>query len=192
MKVEVAVLGSPSLSSPHGLCGCKAILNLNLNLLYVTVQARSEEGGGAGLSRWVGLSFDSGSSSWSFDLFSVVTVPHGCWESKLRSMQVAWHWWGPHLLNFVVLAVADGLWGLYGSQRRDELLVCSRSPLFPIPNKPCGFYRCKAPWLLLLQWCRHAVHGGTRLAWPLWHRHRQCPQTQILPRRKQVGHVIHT
>ena len=29
MKVEVAVLGSPSLISPYGLCGRKATLNLN-------------------------------------------------------------------------------------------------------------------------------------------------------------------
>ena len=31
MKVEVAVLGSPFLISPYGLCGRKATLNLNLN-----------------------------------------------------------------------------------------------------------------------------------------------------------------
>ena len=29
MRVEVAVLGSQSLNSPHGLCGRKATLNLN-------------------------------------------------------------------------------------------------------------------------------------------------------------------
>ena len=45
-----------------------------------------------------------------------------------RSTQAAWHWRGPHLLNIVVLALADGLFGLCGSELLDELLVSTRSP----------------------------------------------------------------
>ena len=38
---------------------------------------------------------------------------------------------------FVVVVVADGLFGLYGSGRMDELLVGTpHPPSFPIPNKP--------------------------------------------------------
>ena len=48
---------------------------------------------------------------------------NSCCKSKLRSTQVAWHWRGLHLLNIVVLAVADGLFGLYGSERWDELFI---------------------------------------------------------------------
>ena len=35
--------------------------------------------------------------------------------------KVALHWQGPHLLNIVVLAVADALFGLYRSERADAL-----------------------------------------------------------------------
>ena len=38
--------------------------------------------------------------------------------------------------NTGVLAVADCLFGLYGSERTDELFTGSRSPLPPVPNKP--------------------------------------------------------
>ena len=31
--------------------------------------------------------------------------------------------WGPHLPDIVVLAMVDGLFGLYGSERWDELLI---------------------------------------------------------------------
>ena len=44
--------------------------------------------------------------------------------------KVAWHWRGPHLLNIAVLAMADGLFGLYRSERADALKV---SPLHPPP-----------------------------------------------------------
>ena len=40
-------------------------------------------------------------------------------------------WRGPHLLNTVVLVVADGLFGLYGSERRDELFI---GPPPPVSN----------------------------------------------------------
>ena len=47
------------------------------------------------------------------------------------------------LLNIVLsLAVADGLFGLCGSERLDELFISTPppSPLsFPVPNKPYGF-----------------------------------------------------
>ena len=55
---------------------------------------------------------------------------------KQRSTQFASHWQGPHHLNIIVLAVADGLFGLYASERWDKLLRGTRSPLFPVPNKP--------------------------------------------------------
>ena len=61
-------------------------------------------------------------------------------------------------LNTVVLTVADGLFGLYGSERLDELLISTQFlslpppsphiPLpshFPVPNKPWGFCGCTAP-----------------------------------------------
>ena len=40
-----------------------------------------------------------------------------------------------HLLNVVVLAVADGLFSLYGSERVDQLLIGTPSPPFPVSNK---------------------------------------------------------
>ena len=45
------------------------------------------------------------------------------------------------LINTVVLAVADGLFGLYGSERLEELFISTRSPPSPftVPNKPYGF-----------------------------------------------------
>ena len=44
----------------------------------------------------------------------------------------------PHLLNIAVLAVADGLFGLYGSERRDELFTGTRPPTpHPVPGC-CG------------------------------------------------------
>ena len=57
----------------------------------------------------------------------------------------------------VVLTMADGLFGLYGSECADELLIGTRSPPpppplrtpltpFPVPNTPCGFCKGKAPW----------------------------------------------
>ena len=44
--------------------------------------------------------------------------------------------------NIVVLAVAGSLFGLYGSERADELFIPSPTlpPLsFPVPNKPYAF-----------------------------------------------------
>ena len=58
-------------------------------------------------------------------------VPHSCWNSKLQSTQVVSRWRDPLLLNIVVLAVADGLFGLYGSEHRDKLFVGA----WAIPNK---------------------------------------------------------
>ena len=37
----------------------------------------------------------------------------------------------------VVVAVADGLFGLYWSEGRDQLCMGTRSPLSPVPDKPC-------------------------------------------------------
>ena len=36
---------------------------------------------------------------------------------------MASRWRGPHLPNIVGLAVADGLFGLYGSERMDEIFI---------------------------------------------------------------------
>ena len=44
------------------------------------------------------------------------------------SAQAVWHWRGPHLLNNVVLALDDGLFGLYGSERTDELFIGTLPP----------------------------------------------------------------
>ena len=40
----------------------------------------------------------------------------------------------PTSLTFIVLAVADGLFGLYGSERRDELFISTRPPPTPCPR----------------------------------------------------------
>ena len=58
--------------------------------------------------------------------------------------QIASHWQGPILLSIVVPAVADGLFGLRGSERADELFTPSPHhtrppPLFSVPNKLYGF-----------------------------------------------------
>ena len=49
------------------------------------------------------------------------------------------HWRGPHFINIVVLAVADGTFCLYGWKRADEPFISSRSPPLPVPIKPYGF-----------------------------------------------------
>ena len=66
--------------------------------------------------------------------FVFVTVLHSCCKRKLRSTQVASHWRGPHLLNIVVMAVADGLFGLYGSERRVPATQGYRTPPPPPPS----------------------------------------------------------
>ena len=59
---------------------------------------------------------------------------------------------GPHLLNIVVPAVADGLFGLCGSERFHQRFISTLPhptppPLpFPVPDKPYGFCGRKAPW----------------------------------------------
>ena len=51
----------------------------------------------------------------------------------------------PHLLNIVVLVAADGLFGLCGSERWDELLIGTPPPHththtpLSVPDKPDGF-----------------------------------------------------
>ena len=55
-------------------------------------------------------------------------------NSNQRSTQVASHWRGPRFLNTVVLAMADGLFGLCGWERADELSAGSAfPPLLPSP-----------------------------------------------------------
>ena len=63
-------------------------------------------------------------------------VSCSCRKSKLRGTQVAWHWRGPHLLNTVVLAVADGLFALCGSEHRSELFIGIRHPRPPSLIRP--------------------------------------------------------
>ena len=64
-----------------------------------------------------------------------VCFPSGKFPSSRKSTntQAAWHWRGPHLLNVVVLAVADGLFGLYGSECADELFISTQPLPFPRP-----------------------------------------------------------
>ena len=51
--------------------------------------------------------------------------------------QVALHRRGPHLLNTVFfLALADGLFGLCGSERADELFTPPPPPVSPPPSPP--------------------------------------------------------
>ena len=72
---------------------------------------------------------------WWLTVFSdtvFVTFFHAPTETA-SSTQVDWHWRGPHLLNIVVPAVADGLFGLCGSEHWDEPLVGTRSPPFTNP-----------------------------------------------------------
>ena len=47
--------------------------------------------------------------------------------------RVYWHWQGPRLFDIVTLAVAGGLFGLYGSVCVDRLFVGTRFPPFPHP-----------------------------------------------------------
>ena len=65
------------------------------------------------------------------------------------STQVAWHWRGPHLLNVVVLALADGLFRRYGSERADELFM-PPAPPFPVPSKPYVVGFCLFLFLFLV------------------------------------------
>ena len=47
------------------------------------------------------------------------------------------HWRRPHLPNIEVLAMTDGLFGPYGWERRDELLIGIPPPPPHVPNMPC-------------------------------------------------------
>ena len=92
------------------------------------------------------------SSTLAFRTLSLTFAPHSCWNSSWRSTQTASRWRGPHLLHSVVLAVADGLFGLCESVSLDELFISTRPPpppLRPTPisptNKPYGFCGRKAP-----------------------------------------------
>ena len=60
-------------------------------------------------------------------------VPHSCWNSNYRSTQGVSHWRGPQLLNIVVLAMTDGLFGLCGSELADESFISTAPPPFPRP-----------------------------------------------------------
>ena len=51
------------------------------------------------------------------------------------------------LTLLISLAVADGLFGLYWSEPRDELLIAIRTRPFPVPSKSCGFCGRKAPYI---------------------------------------------
>ena len=57
-------------------------------------------------------------------------------KEQLGKNAVAWHWRGPHLLNTVVLAVADGLFALCGSEHRSELFIGIRHPRPPSLIRP--------------------------------------------------------
>ena len=55
-------------------------------------------------------------------------APHSCWNNNDWSTEVATHWRGPRLHNIVVLAVADDIFGLCGSE--------STTPHPPPPPPP--------------------------------------------------------
>ena len=61
-----------------------------------------------------------------------VTLLRTAAKTAITEVHKLLHRRGPHLLNVVVLAVADGLFGLHGSERKDELLTGTR-PL-PVPR----------------------------------------------------------
>ena len=95
-----------------------------------------EAGGGAVLCICMDCLVAEFSSTADPSDFVFVTVLHSCFKRKLRSTQVAWHWRGPHLLSNVFLAVADGLFGLYGSERRVPATQGYRTPPPPPPPPP--------------------------------------------------------
>ena len=82
------------------------------------------------------------------DSLGAELFPNGCFldtvfvtlfRTAVETIQVVSHWRGPHpLLKIVLLAVADGLLGLYGLERWDELLTGTRppTPLTPLPSLP--------------------------------------------------------
>ena len=62
-----------------------------------------------------------------------VTLLRTAAETAISEVHKLLHRRGPHLLNVVVLAVADGLFGLHGSECRDELFIGTLPPPFPRP-----------------------------------------------------------
>ena len=87
-----------------------------------------------------------GSHSWVDHLAAALSCsPNSCFSDTVfvtlfctdvetpLSTQIASHRWGSHLLNTVVPVVADSLFGLYGSEHWDELLIGTQ---FPRPQRP--------------------------------------------------------
>ena len=54
----------------------------------------------------------------------------------------------PKSLTFIVMAVANGLFGLYRSERADESFISTPSPPFHVHSKPYGFCGRNVPCLL--------------------------------------------
>ena len=69
---------------------------------------------------------------------------HSCWKSHQRKLR--WTDGVPTSPDTVVPVVADGLFGLCGSEHLDELFIPTWSLPFPVLNKSYGFCRYKAPW----------------------------------------------
>ena len=85
---------------------------------------------------------------------------------------------GDHHLNIVVLTVANGLLGLCGSERADELFTFCPSPPpppppppFPVPNKPPRFCGLKQHVYLL------TLRGGRGFSTILCTTSRSCEKT---------------
>ena len=69
-----------------------------------------------------------------------VVVLWQVWEC-FNYTHVASYWWGPHLLNIVVLAMADGLFSLCGSEHLDSQVLDPPPPSPPYLSP----YHIKAP-----------------------------------------------
>ena len=95
MKVEVAVLGSPSLIS--------LIVSVDVNQL-------------GSHSRMDCLAAELFLSSCFSDTV-FMTLLRTAVETATMRCTVPLHWRGPHLPSIIVLALADGLFGLHGSVR---------------------------------------------------------------------------
>ena len=88
-------------------------------------------------------------------------VPHSCWNSGVHrlprtggvptTLTLLFWWW-------------LSLFGLYASERWGKLLPGTRSPLFPVPNKPYGF-------------CGRKQSSGAlwKSRWPPWALHPNEP-----------------
>ena len=138
MKVEVAAgPGLPVPKKPYGFCGRKAPWkNWKKTVKHQSPrEMKRREVELNSHSRMDCLAAELFLNSYFSDtVFVTDSVPHSCWDSSLRSKQVASRWRSAHLLS-IVRAVADVLFGLYGLERADSLsVICTWS--LPAPHSP--------------------------------------------------------